>query len=177
MNYVKKSILIGLLSFIVSICVAGDSLRRFYYAPTGFSVEIPQFWEIRQKENENMYAVAGISPFENQEDAFQEILTISISKSHSDISIDKHSELNRKSMEKNMGDFKIVEETNVSINDRIGRKMVYLYGPKKTVKEMLFFGLHNKHLVVIKLTTTIDKFRKYGKLFDEIINSIEIKKI
>jgi len=177
MNYLKLSQLsIGVLLIVSSICMADDSLKRFYYYPTGFSAEIPQYWKLRQKDDENMYDIAGISPFEDPEDNFQEFFIISINKSPSTISIDEHSALNKKSLEMVLGDFEIVEDTHISLKSGIVKKLVYLYGPNRTVKKMVFFGLHNEHLYEIKFTSTTKDYQKFSDLFDKIIYSVEIDK-
>ena len=139
----------------------------------GISLERPESWSVR--ENWNSYPDPGVtflSPLANQKDSFQEQIKVSVEELIQPLSLNEYTEQATTQIE---GSNIILEPaTTTTFANKEARKIVYQTqdGSKKLME---VWTIKNQKVYIAIYTAETDKFDKYSKQAEKIIQSIAIR--
>ncbi len=144
------------------------SYKNFIY---GITLERPKNWSI-QEENDFLYpGIIFRSPKENDADIFQEQVKLYIEQLAIPLSLNEYTE---QAVQQIVSSNSIIEPSqNINVANREGKKVIY-QDPNE-IKHLKVWTIKNQKVYILTYTAEADKFRKFVKQAETIINSLEIK--
>ena len=186
-NIFKKSnnklfvwITLGLGTIIAGIftifLVPKPSLSEKYvsYENSDYKIKIerPQKWMIQEEDGPPYPGIIVISPQENNTDNFQEQVKFSVEQLDFPYSLNEYTDETIGEIEKSNS---IIEKPKkITLANREGRKVIYQ--GKDGRKRLQVWAIKNQKAYIVTYTAEPDKFKKFSKQADTIIQSLEIKR-
>jgi hypothetical protein len=174
----KRYGMITVVLFMISIgifngCSSKDP-DRYYCKKDDFSLKLPKEWET--KEGFMGSSVISLSPLENSADQFRENVNVVVEKMPGEMPLDEYFTGNIANMKKFFTEFQEDEKGNTSIDETDAKWLVYS-GKMGTlsVKNKVYFIIHDKRGYTITCSATPDGFARYKKTFDAIAYSFEFE--
>jgi eukaryotic-like serine/threonine-protein kinase len=139
----------------------------------GIKLERPENWSI-QEENDFLYSgVILIAPQENSEDNFREEVKILVENLAKPLSLDEYTD---QAVREIKSSNTIIEQPqNITFANREGRKVIYQ--GQDGMKHLEVWTLKNQKAYTATYTAEVDKFDKFAKQADTIIQSLTINRI
>ncbi|MEM9276221.1 MAG: hypothetical protein AAGA80_25180 [Cyanobacteria bacterium P01_F01_bin.143] len=175
-NQISNWKTLGLVTVLAGISVFFLASRFFIseeyvtYKNSEYKVEHPKKWRILEEDGFPYPGIRVISPQENAEDNFQEQVKFSIEELHTPLSLIEYTEdavIEIKS-------FNLIIETpkKSTLANREGRKVIYK--SKDGKKSVQVWALKNKKVYIVTYTAEANKFKKFEKQAEKIIQSLSI---
>jgi eukaryotic-like serine/threonine-protein kinase len=135
-----------------------------------FELERPENWSIYEENGLLESGVILLAPEENNQDDFRERVKVSVENLSKPLSINEYTEQAFKEI-KNFNTI-IEPPQDISFANREGRKIIYT--GQDGMKRMEVWTIKNQKAYITTYTAEPDKFDKFGKQAEKIIESIKI---
>ena len=176
---IASDIIVAVMGGVIAILGAGvirDYINRENYlsyenSNYGIQLEYPKKWSVQEKLNTLQPEVKLVSPLENNPDNFQERVTVEIETLSKALSLERYTAQATAQIETANTIIEPAKETNFA--NKEGREIIYQEknGDKK---RMQVWMLKNKNVYIATYTAEADKFNKFSKQADKIIESLAI---
>ena len=172
-------VIAAIVTALVAIFLAfgTDIFKRKYVAyensDYGIELEHPENWSIQEEEDFLKPGIIFLSPQENDADEFQEKVTVSIENLPQPLSLNEYTQQATKQIE---GSNEIIEPAKATtFANKEGRKIIY-QEKNGNKKRMEVWMLNKQKAYIATYTAEVDKFDKFLKQADKIVQSITINK-
>ncbi len=173
LKVIVSGIIITAGGVIVTYIIQEELLKRYvsYEKPRyGIQLEYPQKWSIQENLDTLEPEVKFLSPQENNTDNFQEKVKISVENLSKPLSINEYTEQAFREIKKSNT---IIEQPeDITFANREGRKIIYT--GQDGMKQMKVWTIKNQKAYIATYTAEPDKFDKFSKQAEKIIESIKI---
>ena len=179
-NIDLRTIFIGIIVTAVGTIIANyviqENLLKRYIpyenSDYGIKLEHPKKWSIQEKLDSLYPEINFVSPQENDADGFQEKVTVAIENLSQPLSINEYAEQATAEIEVANT---IVESAQITtFANKEGRKIVY-QEKDGNKKRMEVWMIKNQKVYIATYTAEEDKFNKFAKQADKIIQSVKIQ--
>lgn len=160
---------------IASYVIQENLLKRYvsYENPNyGIKLEHPKKWAIQEKLDSWQPEVNFVSPKENDADNFQEKVTVAIENLSQPLSIKEYAAKATAQIEVSNTIVESAQETIFA--NKKGRKIVY-QEKDGNKKRMEVWMIKNQKVYIATYTAEEEKFDKFSKQADKIIQSVKIE--
>ena len=158
--------------FLVSENIFTEKYVSYENSDYGIEVEHPQKWSIQEEDDFVNPGIIFLSPEENNADNFQEKVKLSVEKLSTPLSLNEYTEQAVREIESSNS---IIEQPKkITLANREGRKVIYQ--GKDGRKRLEVWTIKNQKAYIVTYTAEPDKFKKFSKQSDTIIQSLEIKR-
>ncbi len=156
--------------FLVSENIFTEKYVSYENSNYGIKVERPQNWSIQEEDDFVNPGIIFLSPEENNADNFQEKVKFSVEKLSTPLSLNEYTE---QAVREIASSNSIIEQPkNITLANREGRKVIYQ--GKNGRKRLEVWMIKNQKAYIVTYTAEADKFKKFFKQADNIIQSLEI---
>ena len=134
-------------------------------------VEYPEHWSVQESEDIPYPGIIFLTPQENDQDNFQEQVKISGEKLSRILSLEEYTE----QATKEIASSNIIMEKpkKITLANREGRKIIYQ--DTEAMQSLEVWTIKNQQVYIVIYTTESDKFKKFSKQAEQIIDSLEIR--
>ena len=165
-------IIVGLGTiFLASETIWKEKYVSYENSDYGITIDHPQNWSIQEEDGFFNPGIIFFSPQENDKDNFREKVKISVEKLSIHLSLKEYTEQAIKEIER--GNSIIEQPQNTILANREGRKIIY-QEKDSVIKRMQVWTIKNKKAYIATYTAEADKFNKFLKQADKIIQSLNI---
>lgn len=141
----------------------------------GIKIQYPKNWQRQDIENPiTTEVVIFSSPKQNQQDNFQEHLTISVRKFSG--TLKESQELFKKNVKNNLPGAQILKSDKATLAQKPANKLVFTGDDgEKRLKNLLIWTLKGDKAYIITYTATVDEYDNFLQIANSMIESFEIK--
>jgi eukaryotic-like serine/threonine-protein kinase len=167
--------IIGLPSIWLFNLITQEKFVEYQNLNYGIQVDRPEDWKIEEKNDVFEKVVIFKSPLENKNDNFQEKVSISIEDlSSQPKSLAEYSNATIQNLKQDWQPEEL-QESETNLADRPADRVIYSYrdGDRK-LKRMQVWNLKNNRAYVVTYTAEEDKFDRFSKSAEKIIDSLKI---
>ncbi|MEL6440644.1 MAG: hypothetical protein AAFQ80_15485 [Cyanobacteria bacterium J06621_8] len=168
----------AIITAVVTILITfkTDIFRKKYVvyenSDYGIKLEHPDNWSTQPKEDFLESSFIFLSPQENDADDFQEKVTVSIERLRQPLSLNEYTEQSSQEIARKN---EIIEPPKVTtFANKEGRKIIY-QEKDGNIKRLEFWMINNKKAYIATYAAEEEKFNKYLKKADRIIESVNIE--
>lgn len=178
----RRLIISSILAVICSLYIFGANaevaLDEFHESTAGFSVLLPVSWTtLRKKDSDSsQYSLIAQRSTDSPDERFRENIFVSIQR-HTALTLEEHAQANLDAMRRHLGPFEILEQHDLMIGGVTSKMLLYTFSSDKSVREVLYFGITDSTLFVVRGTTIQERAAEYLPLFERIATSFRINKL
>jgi hypothetical protein len=167
---------------VVTLLLIGDNInaevvQEYSSMKDGFSIEVPQGWQIEEREDRASPFIA-FRPREKKDEIIFERVYVEVTDAPGrDLNVLYQKHL--KEMEKSLPGFTLVSEGDTEINGHNARWLVYTYTDKFITLEVRakakqYIVVQGKRAYLITVTARLDTFDEFKGVFQKIIESFRL---
>ena len=156
--------------FLVSENIFTEKYVSYENSNYGIKVERPQNWSIQEEDDFVNPGIIFLSPEENNADNFREKVKFSVEQLSTPLSLNEYTEQAVREIKSPNSIIK--QPKNITLANREGRKVIYQ--GKDGMKRMEVWALKNQKAYILTYTAEPNKFKKFSKQADTIIQSLNI---
>ncbi|ELS00402.1 serine/threonine protein kinase [Xenococcus sp. PCC 7305] len=161
---------IGVAAFFLASKAPVPREDTYINANYGIKVEYPQNWTIQETDDPLYPGIIFLSPEENNTDNFLEQVKFSVERLSIILSLNEYTEEAIKEIATSNS---IIEPPKkITVANREGRKVIYQ--GQDGLKRLEVWTIRNQKAYIATYTAETDKFGKFSKQADKIIQSLEI---
>ena len=171
----KQYIITTAVIFLICLLNACSSKDpdRYYSKKDDFSVKLPKDWET--KEGVAVFSVISYCSPENSADQNRSSVFVVVAQSSSDVGLDEYFDMCVAKMKEQLTDFQYKKGT-ASINETDAKWLIYS-GRSGTInlKGKEYYVVRGKRGYAIGYAGTPDRYDRYQRAFEEIVQSFEFE--
>jgi hypothetical protein len=140
-----------------------------------YTIEFPENWDV--KKDFMGTDVIALSPQEDSSDMFRENVNIISTELDQPMSKEEYFDLNEKSLEQLLKDFKLADKQMTKVDGVDALKLVYTHRMGDVdAKVLQYLFVNDGKAYVITLTASPEEFDSYMSEFESIVNSFKTQK-
>lgn len=148
--------------------------RRYYYKDKGFSIKMPDTWEI--KENYQGATIMGLIPFSEVHKQFRANCSVGIETLPDTMNLNNYFQTTLNELKKVFPDYKEEQKSDIKVNEYNGKIIIYTHKlTNYEIKIIQYFFINKTNVFCITGITQPYEFNYYKPIFDEIVQSLKFE--
>jgi hypothetical protein len=160
----------GILAVCLLNSCSGETVRipgRYYHDEMKFSIEFPKEWEIKEGDGEESSLVEGVSPWEDDEDAFSEYIGVDVEEFSEKIKLDELFDSMREDQAREFSYFKELDRCDIVIDGQDAKYLLFEFELDEGRNRAKSYTLvRDKRGYLISCVAEASKYDQYAEAFE-----------
>ena len=168
---------------VVFVCVllagCGGSKKepdRYYHDTTGFSIQFPDGWMLREGDGVQASLVEGVSPWESEDDQFSEYVAVDVDELTGKVELEEYFNEYCTEQAAEFSNYEEIERGERTIGGKPAMYLLFEFGMEEGFNRALAFMLvKDKRAYLVSCLAEVSKFDDYRDTFEEAVSSFRIE--